>query len=31
MWRVFTCFWSLFVMGMNDGAYGVSCGNLDRN
>jgi hypothetical protein len=28
MWKVFTCFWSLFVMGMNDGAYGVSCGNL---
>lgn len=31
MWRVLTCFWSLFVMGMNDGAYGVSCGNFDWN
>jgi len=31
MWKVFTCFWSLFVMGMNDGAYGVSCGNFYWN
>jgi hypothetical protein len=31
MWRVFACFWSLFVMGMNDGSYGVSCANFDLN
>lgn len=24
MWRVFATFWSFFVMGMNDGSYGVS-------
>lgn len=23
MWRVFACFWSFLVVGMNDGAYGV--------
>lgn len=27
MWRVFACFWSLFVLGMNDGSYGV-CSQL---
>jgi hypothetical protein len=25
MWRVFACFWSFLVLGMNDGSYGVSC------
>jgi hypothetical protein len=24
MWRVFACFWSFLVLGMNDGSYGVS-------
>jgi hypothetical protein len=24
MWRVFAAFWSFFVVGMNDGSYGVS-------
>ena len=24
MWRVFATFWSFFVVGMNDGSYGVS-------
>lgn len=23
MWRVFACFWSFLVVGMNDGSYGV--------
>jgi hypothetical protein len=23
MWRVFATFWSFFVVGMNDGSYGV--------
>lgn len=23
MWRVFAAFWSFFVVGMNDGSYGV--------
>jgi hypothetical protein len=33
MWRVFAAFWSFFVLGMNDGSYGVSYNTLigDRN
>lgn len=26
MWRVFACFWSFLVVGMNDGSYGVCFG-----
>jgi hypothetical protein len=24
MWRVFSCYFSFFIVGMNDGSYGVS-------